>query len=206
MKKFQYQVKKAPAAIREYYDSKLKWTEAGSCEQKAEFVRKVLECQSDFTSKYFQTIEQMQEVTRGGTNNKWIPHQEALAKYGDKTLAAIVEQRTIEVRPSKQLKQDHPSTLELPSPARKEYRATTEYEDEGWQHDKTVQKSTDETPPAEAPSSSGSIVVEQPNDAGTAVCLRCQKCQKAYNSVNTDFVGRIDFYSGNKNVREHQCA
>jgi len=146
--KFQFKLKAAPAAVREFYDNKLKMLKATSSEEKRKFMEEVTD--GDFDSAYFKKLEVITTADKTLETTEWMSWKQVTDLHGKTLVDAMIQQGTMLTRVHKKLDPTHPSFASIPTEETLQYKETQEKEITSSEHTKHVERGCDDVPPETA--------------------------------------------------------
>ena len=117
--KFNYRMRSAPTKIKNFFDSKLKFTKASKCPEKQRFMQEVLN--GDWNSEYFNRCETFTKTNTNISTAQWRSYKQVVDAHGVALVQVMVAQGKILTRDHDMLIADGPATLQLPVEERLQY-------------------------------------------------------------------------------------
>ena len=188
---FNYKLKKAPPAIKQFYDGTLKFKKMND-EEKDEFVKAVLGTES-FKCTYFNRFHTVSTKEVDKDEDEWMSWTQITKLDGPTLVGVQIEQGKIKTRPRKQLDHEHESTLKLPEEERLQYRRTKETCAKSHEDVKSWTRGSNEEP-----DDNGDDGDDETEDKLKKVMGVVRKAHNTFQSNFIDFKIKLGKYQGNK--------
>ncbi|CAK0875444.1 unnamed protein product [Prorocentrum cordatum] len=193
MNDFNYRIKSAPSAARQFYNKHLKFSKMNNPE-KRKFVEEVIA--GNFESEYFRRFEKVAKVDTNSETGTWMSWKQITDLDGEALVNVQIQQKTVITRPHSKLDAEAESTKSLPEHERLEYKKVSEVESTLTSIETGATRSTDAVPPEE---DDGDPERDENNKKSMSVI---RKTHNAHQNASIGIKMRLGKYKDNRYVAE----